>query len=114
MNSMVTKGVVKALRLWKFIGIPIVGGETFLIKVIIQLLVNAFSAAIKKKGDMISAIAKGPEILFLLVLQQEKMVLMVSIRFKRLKIQEISPSSGRRSIEKTLLEATMELSKTNI
>ena len=56
------KGVVKGIGDYgNSFGIPIVGGETFFDKSYnTNPLVNAFSAGIMKKGDMISAIAKGP------------------------------------------------------
>ena len=55
------KGVVKGIGDYgNSFGIPTVGGETFFDKSYnANPLVNAFSAGIMKKGDMISAVAKG-------------------------------------------------------
>jgi phosphoribosylformylglycinamidine synthase len=56
------KGVVKGIGDYgNSFGIPTVGGETFFDQSYnTNPLVNAFSAGIMKKGEMISAIAKGP------------------------------------------------------
>ena len=54
------RGHKRNWRLWKFFGIPIVGGEVFFDDCYnTNPLVNAFSAGIMKTGDMISATSTG-------------------------------------------------------
>ena len=116
------RGVVKGIGDYgNSFGIPIVGGETFFDKSYnTNPLVNAFSAGIMKKGDMISAIAKGAGNPVFIVGSSTGKDGINGAAFASKDLTEDSvddiPSVqvGDPFQEKLLLEATMELSKTNI
>lgn len=116
------KGVVRGIGDYgNSFGIPTVGGETFFDKSYnANPLVNAFSAGIMKKGDMISAIAKGPGNPVFIVGSATGKDGINGAAFASKDLTEDSvddiPSVqvGDPFQEKLLLEATMELSKTNI
>ena len=116
------KGVVKGIGDYgNSFGIPIVGGETFFDKSYnTNPLVNAFSAGIMKKGDMISAVAKGiGNPVFIVGSSTGKDGIngaaFASKDLTQDSINDIpSVQVGDPFQEKLLLEATMELSKTNI
>ena len=116
------RGVVKGIGDYgNSFGIPIVGGETFFDKSYnTNPLVNAFSAGIMKKGDMISAIAKGAGNPVFIVGSSTGKDGINGAAFASKDLTENSvddiPSVqvGDPFQEKLLLEATMELSKTNI
>lgn len=116
------KGVVKGIGDYgNSFGIPIVGGETFFDKSYnTNPLVNAFSAGIMKKGDMISAIAKGPGNPVFIVGSSTGKDGINGAAFASKDLTEDSADDipsvqvGDPFQEKLLLEATMELSKTNV
>ena len=116
------KGVVKGIGDYgNAFGIPTVGGETFFDKSYnTNPLVNAFSAGIMNKGDMISATASGPGNPVFIVGSSTGKDGINGAAFASKDLTEDSvddiPSVqvGDPFQEKLLLEATMELSKTNI
>jgi len=116
------KGVVKGIGDYgNSFGIPTVGGETFFDKSYnTNPLVNAFSAGIMKKGDMISATASGPGNPVFIVGSSTGKDGINGAAFASKDLTEDSiddiPSVqvGDPFQEKLLLEATMELSKTNV
>ena len=116
------KGVVKGIGDYgNSFGIPTVGGETFFDKSYnTNPLVNAFSAGIMKKGDMISATASGPGNPVFIVGSSTGKDGINGAAFASKDLTEDSvddiPSVqvGDPFQEKLLLEATMELSKTDV
>ena len=116
------KGVVKGIGDYgNSFGIPTVGGETFFDKSYnTNPLVNAFSAGIMNKGEMISATASGPGNPVFIVGSSTGKDGINGAAFASKDLTEDSvddiPSVqvGDPFQEKLLLEATMELSKTNI
>ena len=116
------KGVVKGIGDYgNSFGIPTVGGETFFDKSYnTNPLVNAFSAGIMKKGDMISAVAKGPGNPVFIVGSATGKDGINGAAFASKDLTEDSiddiPSVqvGDPFQEKLLLEATMELAKTDV
>jgi len=116
------KGVVKGIGDYgNSFGIPTVGGETFFDKSYnTNPLVNAFSAGIMKKGDMISAVAKGPGNPVFIVGSATGKGGINGAAFASKDLTEDSiddiPSVqvGDPFQEKLLLEATMELAKTDV
>tara|TARA_B100001142_G_scaffold304180_1_gene332068 strand:+ start:9957 stop:12182 length:2226 start_codon:yes stop_codon:yes gene_type:complete len=116
------KGVVKGIGDYgNSFGIPTVGGETFFDKSYnTNPLVNAFSAGIMKKGDMISATASGPGNPVFIVGSSTGKDGINGAAFASKDLTEDSvddiPSVqvGDPFQEKLLLEATMELSKSDI
>ena len=116
------KGVVKGIGDYgNSFGIPTVGGETFFDKSYnTNPLVNAFSAGIMKKGDMISAVAKGPGNPVFIVGSSTGKDGINGAAFASKDLTEDSiddiPSVqvGDPFQEKLLLEATMELAKTDV
>ena len=116
------KGVVKGIGDYgNSFGIPTVGGETFFDKSYnTNPLVNAFSAGIMKKGDMISAIAKGPGNPVFIVGSSTGKDGINGAAFASKDLTEDSiddiPSVqvGDPFQEKLLLEATMEIAKTDV
>ena len=115
------KGVVKGIGDYgNSFGIPTVGGETFFDKSYnANPLVNAFSAGIMKKGDMISAVAKGAGNPVFIVGSSTGKDGINGAAFASKDLTEDSMNDipsvqvGDPFQEKLLLEATMELSKTN-
>ena len=115
------KGVVKGIGDYgNSFGIPTVGGETFFDKSYnTNPLVNAFSAGIMKKGDMISATASGPGNPVFIVGSATGKDGINGAAFASKDLTEDSvddiPSVqvGDPFQEKLLLEATMELSKSD-
>ncbi len=115
------KGVVKGIGDYgNSFGIPTVGGETFFDKSYnTNPLVNAFSAGIMKKGTMISAIAKGVGNPVFIVGSSTGKDGINGAAFASKDLTEDSVNDipsvqvGDPFQEKLLLEATMELSKTN-
>ena len=115
------KGVVKGIGDYgNSFGIPTVGGETFFDSSYnTNPLVNAFSAGIMKKGEMISAIAKGTGNPVFIVGSSTGKDGINGAAFASKDLTEDSvddiPSVqvGDPFQEKLLLEATMELSKTD-
>jgi len=115
------KGVVKGIGDYgNSFGIPTVGGETFFDKSYnANPLVNAFSAGIMKKGDMISAVAKGTGNPVFIVGSSTGKDGINGAAFASKDLTEDSMNDipsvqvGDPFQEKLLLEATMELSKTN-
>ncbi|MBJ05397.1 MAG: phosphoribosylformylglycinamidine synthase II [Flavobacteriales bacterium] len=115
------KGVVKGIGDYgNSFGIPIVGGETFFDKSYnANPLVNAFSAGIMHKGDMISAIAKGngnPVFIVGSATGKDGIngAAFASKDLTQDSVNDIpSVQVGDPFQEKLLLEATMEISKTN-
>ena len=116
------KGVVKGIGDYgNSFGIPTVGGETFFDKSYnTNPLVNAFSAGIMKKGDMISATASGPGNPVFIVGSATGKDGINGAAFASKDLTEDSVNDipsvqvGDPFQEKLLLEATMELSKTNV
>ena len=116
------KGVVKGIGDYgNSFGIPIVGGETFFDKSYnTNPLVNAFSAGIMKKGEMISAIAKGAGNPVFIVGSSTGKDGINGAAFASKDLTEESVNDipsvqvGDPFQEKLLLEATMELAKTNV
>jgi len=115
------KGVVKGIGDYgNSFGIPTVGGETFFDKSYnTNPLVNAFSAGIMKKGEMISAIARGVGNPVFIVGSSTGKDGINGAAFASKDLTEDSvddiPSVqvGDPFQEKLLLEATMELAKTD-
>ena len=115
------KGVVRGIGDYgNSFGIPTVGGETFFDKSYnANPLVNAFSAGIMKKGDMISAVAKGAGNPVFIVGSSTGKDGINGAAFASKDLTEDSMNDipsvqvGDPFQEKLLLEATMELSKTN-
>ena len=116
------KGVVKGIGDYgNSFGIPTVGGETFFDKSYnTNPLVNAFSAGIMRKGDMISATASGPGNPVFIVGSSTGKDGINGAAFASKDLTEDSiddiPSVqvGDPFQEKLLLEATMELAKTDV
>ena len=116
------KGVVKGIGDYgNSFGIPTVGGETFFDKSYnTNPLVNAFSAGIMKKGNMISAIAKGVGNPVFIVGSSTGKDGINGAAFASKDLTDDSANDipsvqvGDPFQEKLLLEATMELSQTNI
>ncbi|MEO9257678.1 MAG: phosphoribosylformylglycinamidine synthase subunit PurL [Crocinitomicaceae bacterium] len=115
------KGVVKGIGDYgNAFGIPIVGGEVFFDKSFNQNpLVNAFSAGILEVGTMISAKAKGPGNPVYIVGSSTGKDGIAGAAFASKDITEESAQDlpsvqvGDPFQEKLLLEATMELAKTD-
>ena len=116
------KGVVKGIGDYgNSFGIPTVGGETFFDKSYnANPLVNAFSAGIMKKGTMISATASGVGNPVFIVGSSTGKDGINGAAFASKDLTEDSVNDipsvqvGDPFQEKLLLEATMELSKTDI
>ena len=116
------KGVVKGIADYgNAFGIPVVGGETFFDNSYnTNPLVNAFSAGIMKKGTMISAISKGPGNPVFIVGSSTGKDGINGASFASKDLTDDSANDipsvqvGDPFQEKLLLEATMELSKTDI
>ena len=115
------KGVVKGIGDYgNAFGIPIVGGEVFFDDSYnTNPLVNAFSAGIMKLGDMISATAKGPGNPVFIVGSATGKDGIAGASFASKDITEDSANDlpsvqvGDPFQEKLLLEATLELAKTD-
>lgn len=115
------KGVVKGIGDYgNSFGIPIVGGEVFFDESYnTNPLVNAFSAGIMKTGDMISATAKGPGNPVFIVGSATGKDGIAGASFASKDITEESANDlpsvqvGDPFQEKLLLEATLELAKTD-
>lgn len=115
------KGVSKGIGDYgNAFGIPIVGGEVFFDESFsTNPLVNAFSAGIMKVGDMISATAKGAGNPVFIVGSSTGKDGIHGAAFASKDITEDSAKDlpsvqvGDPFMEKLLLEATMELAKTN-
>tara|TARA_B110000444_G_scaffold109061_1_gene102980 strand:+ start:785 stop:3007 length:2223 start_codon:yes stop_codon:yes gene_type:complete len=116
------KGIVKGISDYgNSFGIPVVGGETFFDNSYnTNPLVNAFSAGIMEKGTMISAISKGPGNPVFIVGSSTGKDGINGASFASKDLTEDSANDipsvqvGDPFQEKLLLEATMELSKTDI
>ena len=116
------KGVVKGIGDYgNSFGIPTVGGETFFDKSYnANPLVNAFSAGIMEKGMMISATASGPGNPVFIVGSSTGKDGINGAAFASKDLTEDSVNDipsvqvGDPFQEKLLLEATMELSKTDV
>ena len=116
------KGVVKGIGDYgNSFGIPTVGGETFFDKSYnTNPLVNAFSAGIMEKGKMISATASGPGNPVFIVGSSTGKDGINGAAFASKDLTEDSVNDipsvqvGDPFQEKLLLEATMELAKTDV